>query len=113
MKRIPLKCVSKKMAQQKRQEDKLSMKLAELSGNRCEICGKPPNFAGLHKHEIIRRGQQGDELNPLNCLLLGNCCHDHRKYPKTGTPLSIEEQLELAKRLHSCLLTNVIQCDTL
>jgi hypothetical protein len=41
------------------------------------------------------------------------CCHDHVKYPKTGTPLNIDEQKELAKRLHSCLLTNVIQCDTL
>jgi hypothetical protein len=89
------------------------LKLAELSGNTCEICGKSPNFAGLHKHEIIRRGQQGDELAPVNCLLLCGICHNHVKYPKTGTPLSIEEQQELAKILHSCLLTNVIQCDTL
>jgi hypothetical protein len=91
------------MAKQKRQEDKLSLKLAELSGNCCEICGKYKPIFGLHKHEIVRRGQQGDELDPLNCLLLGNCCHDHVKYPVSGTPLTIEHQLDLAKRLHSCL----------
>ena len=98
--RTPLKSMSKKMVKQKRQENKLSLKLAELSGNRCEICGKPADFRGLHKHEIIRRGQQGNELDPLNTLLLGMCCHDHRKYPKSGTPLSIEEQTTLAKKLH-------------
>jgi hypothetical protein len=27
-------------------------------------------------------------------------CHDHRKYPISGTPLSIEEQLKLAAKLH-------------
>jgi len=95
-----LKSMSRKMVKQKRQENKLSLKLAELSGNRCEICGKPADFRGLHKHEIIRRGQQGNELDPLNTLLLGMCCHDHRKYPKSGTPLSIEEQQALAKKLH-------------
>ena len=88
------------MQKQRREEDKLSLKMAELSGNRCEICGKPPDFRGLHKHEIIRRGQQGDETDPMNCLLLCMICHDHRKYPKSGTPLSIEEQLALAKKLH-------------
>jgi hypothetical protein len=91
------------MARQRRQEDKLSLQLAELSGNCCEICRQYKPAFGLHKHEIIKRSQQGDELDPLNCLLLGMCCHDHRKYPKTGTPLSIEEQQELAKKLHGCL----------
>lgn len=92
------------MARQKVQERKLTAQLAELSGNKCEICGGNGFPFGLHKHEIIRRGQQGDELDPLNCLLLGMCCHDHRKYPKSGTPLSIEEQQTLARKLHSCLI---------
>ena len=85
------------MQKQRREEDKLSLELAELSGNRCEICGKTYN---LHKHEIIKRSHQGDELDPMNCLLLCLICHDHRKYPKSGTPLSIDEQLVLAKKLH-------------
>ena len=89
--------MSKKMQKQRRQEDKLSLKLAELSGNRCEICGETYN---LHKHEIIKRSHQGNETDPLNCLLLCMNCHDHRKYPKSGTPLSIEEQLALAKKRH-------------
>ena len=97
LKKTPMKHTSKKMAKQRKQEDKLSLKLAELSGNRCEICGKNYN---LHKHEIIKRSHQGDETDPMNCLLLCMNCHDHRKYPKSGTPLSIDEQLKLAKKLH-------------
>ena len=100
MKRTPLKRVSKEMVKQRRGEKKLSLKLAELSGNCCELCGKSWNMFGLHKHEIIKRSQLGNELDPLNCLLLGGCCHDHVKYPISGTPLSIDEQLELARRLH-------------
>jgi hypothetical protein len=92
-----LKPMSKKMQKQRREEDKLSLKLAELSGNRCEICGSNYN---LHKHEIIKRSHQGNETDPMNCLLLCMICHDHRKYPKSGTPLSIEVQLALAKKLH-------------
>ena len=104
--KVPLRRVSKKMAHQKYQERKLEQRLLELCGNRCEICGQRGIF-GLAKHEIITRGRQGDELDPLNCLILcTRGCHNHVKYPKTGTPLSIEEQMELAKRLHSCLLTS-------
>ena len=95
--------MSKNMIKQRREENKLSLKLAELSGNRCEICGKN-DFRGIHKHEIIRRGQQGNELDKNNCLMLCLTCHNHVKYPKSGTPLSIEEQLALAKKLHGCLL---------
>ena len=95
--RKPLKPMSKKMIKQRKAETELSLKLAELSGNRCEICGETYN---LHKHEIIKRSHQGNETDPLNCLLLCMNCHDHRKYPKSGTPLSIEEQQALAKKLH-------------
>ena len=96
----PLKFMSKKMQKQRKAENELSLKLAELSGNRCEICNLPADFRGLHKHEIIKRSQQGDELDPLNTLLCCGRCHDHRKYPKSGTPLSIEEQQALARKLH-------------
>jgi len=105
MKHTALRKVSKKMARQKYQERKLEQQLLELCGNRCEICGGRGYPFGLAKHEIITRGRQGDELDPLNCLILcTGVCHSHRKYPKSGTPLTIEEQLELAKRLHGCLL---------
>ena len=98
--RKPLKPMSKKMQIQRRQEDKLSLKLAELSGNCCEMCQVYKPLLGLHKHEIITRGRQGNELDPLNCLLLCLNCHDHKKYPTSGTPLSIKGQLALAKLLH-------------
>jgi hypothetical protein len=100
LKRTPLKHMSKKMIKQRKSEDKLSLKLAELSGNCCEICKVFKPVFGLHKHEIIKRSHQGNEVDPMNCLLLCNSCHNHRKYPKSGTPLSIEEQQALAKKLH-------------
>lgn len=101
--KTPLKKVSKKMQAQKRQENKLSAQLLELSGGVCEIC-HTVDWRGLAKHEAIKRSQQGSEISPLNTLLICGNCHDHVKYPKSGTPLSIDEQLELAKKLHSCLV---------
>jgi hypothetical protein len=103
MKRSPINKVSKKMAHQKVQERKLTAQLVELSYGRCEICHQKGIF-GLAKHEIIKRSHQGDECDPLNTLLLCGNCHNHAKYPKSGTPLSIEEQQSLAKLLHSCLI---------
>lgn len=105
MKRTPLHKVSRKMAQQRRQEKKLTAQLLELSGGKCELCHGDGYPFGLAKHEIIKRSHQGDETDPLNCLILcTGKCHNHVKYPVSGTPLSIEEQLKLAKKLHSCLL---------
>lgn len=99
--RKPMNMVSPKMAVQRRGEKKLEQKLMELCQNRCEICNQSADFRGLHKHEIIRRGQQGNELEPTNCLILCLRCHDHRKYPLTGTPLSVINQQDLANRLHA------------
>ncbi len=101
--RIRLHSVSDKMAKQKREERKLTAKLFIASNGLCEICGSKGYPFGLHKHEIIRRGQQGNEIDPLNCLLLCIKCHNHVLNPKTGTPLSIELQLALANRLHKNL----------
>ena len=101
LRKTALKPMSKKMIKQRKAENELSLKLAELSGNRCEICGKTYN---LHKHEIIKRSHQGDETDPLNCLLLcTGGCHNHVKFPISGTPLSIDEQLALANKLHENL----------
>lgn len=100
MKRTPLRKVSKKMARQKYQERKLTARLATLSEGRCEICGGNGYPFGLAKHEIVKRSEQGNEVDPLNCLLLCTNCHDHRKYPISGTRLSKMEQFALALKLH-------------
>lgn len=110
LKRTPIRKVSKKMARQRILERKLSRQLLELCGNRCEICHNPPDFRGLHKHEIIKRSHNGSAIDPLNTLMICLNCHNHVKYPNNGTPLSVNEQLELAKKLHNCLLD---KCRTL
>jgi len=83
------------MAEQKRQEAKLTQELLYKCGGVCEICNS--SSFGLSKHEIIFRGRQGDATDPLNCLILCRYCHNHVGYPMTGTPLSTERQLEIAK----------------
>ncbi len=98
-----IRAVSKKMAAQKREEAKLTQWLLEVSGGLCEICHYAPGNFGLGKHEIIFRGRGGDATDPYNVLLLAQCCHNHVKYPETGTPISTEEQLEIAReRRGSC-----------
>jgi len=92
----PIRAVSPKRATQRRKEVELTQKLLELCGGICEVCSNPPDFRGLAKHEIIFRGRGGDPTDPLNCLMACGLCHDHRKYPMTGTPLSTEEQLRIA-----------------
>ncbi len=98
MKQTPIRAVSKKMAAQKREEDKLTKWLLGVTEGVCEICRQGPGNFGLGKHEIIFRGRGGDATDPLNVLLLGQCCHNHVKYPETGTPLSTKAQLEIARQ---------------
>ena len=97
MKQTPIRAVSQKRAAQRRKEVVLTQRLLELCGGNCEVCNNPPDFRGLAKHEIIFRGRGGDPTDLLNCLMACGLCHDHRKYPMTGTPLSTEIQLEIAK----------------
>jgi len=97
MKQTPIRKVSKKMASQRLKELELVQSLLDKCGGRCEVCNNPPDFRGLAKHEIIFRGRGGDPTDPLNCLMVCGLCHDHRKYPMTGTSLSTEEQLEIAR----------------
>lgn len=85
------------MATQRRKEVELTQSLLELCGGLCEVCANRPDFRGLAKHEIIFRGRGGDPTDPLNCLMACGLCHNHAKYPLTGTPLSTEEQLEIAR----------------
>ena len=92
-----IRAVSKKMAVQKVVEDKLTQWLLEVTDGTCEICHHGPGNFGLSKHGIIFRGRGGDATDPLNVLMLCQHCHNHVKYPVTGTSLSTNEQLEIAK----------------
>ncbi len=92
-----IRAVSKKKAAQKVIEDKLTQWLLEFTDGTCEICHHGPGNFGLSKHEIIFRGRGGDATDPLNVLLLCQLCHNHVEYPVTGTPLSTDEQLEIAR----------------
>lgn len=89
------------MAKQKRKESMLTQELLESSEGVCEICGGVGCF-GLGKHEIKFRGRLGDATDPLNTLLLCQGCHSHEKYPATGTPLTTDEQLEIARKREEC-----------
>ena len=93
----PLRKVSRKRAAQRRKEIELTHGLLDKCGGICEVCNNRPDFRGLAKHEIIFRGRGGDPTDPLNCIMACGLCHDHRKYPMTGTPLSTEQQLEIAR----------------
>lgn len=84
------------MARQKRLEADLTESLLELCGGVCEVCNEWPDFRGLGLHHITFRSRGGAALDPLNTLLGCGTCHDHVKYPMTGTPLSTERQLEIA-----------------
>ena len=101
MKKTSLRKFSKKMAQQKRREADLIQELLVLCEGLCECCGNAPDWRGLSKHEPISRARGGSAVDPLNALMCCGDCHNHRKYPLTGTPLSTERQLEIARE-RSC-----------
>ncbi len=96
MKQTPIRRVSKKMAKQLRLEGKLIDELLDICGGICECCGRAPDWRGLRKHEAITRKRGGDPTDRLNCIMVCGDCHNHVKYPVTGTPLSTERQLEIA-----------------
>lgn len=98
MKQTPIRSVSKKRAAGKRLEVKLTQRLLEMTEGICEICNLWPTQKGLVKHEIQFRGRLGDPTDPFNCLLLCSRCHVHARWPKTGTPISTEEQFEIARQ---------------
>ncbi len=98
MKQTPIASVSKTKARQKRVEVELTQDLLEQCNGLCEVCGQAPDWRGLAKHEIRFRSRGGDPTDPLNCIMACGMCHDHRNYPSSGTPLSIEEQLNIARQ---------------
>jgi len=63
------------MARQKNAESALKKILIARSGGFCEICHR---YFGvnLQKHEVITRAERGDVLDPENCLMLCQECHD-------------------------------------
>ncbi len=98
MKQVPIASVSRAKARQKRVEVELIQDLLEQCNGLCEVCRHGPDWRGLAKHEIRFRSRGGDPTDPLNCIMACGICHDHRKYPVTGTPLTTEEQLEIARQ---------------
>ena len=62
--------VSKKKQKVMYGERKLRRELLKRCNGLCEMCGKPPDFRGLVKHEKIFRSQGGDPLDPANCLMV-------------------------------------------
>lgn len=47
------------------------------NGNKCQACGKRPDFRGLHVHHLIRFRRSDEAANLL--LICANChdlCHD-------------------------------------
>lgn len=75
MKRIPINKISKKKSIQKREEYKLTQELLEKSGGLCMMCGQPPDFRGLSKHEIKFRSHGGSPTDINNVILVCGRCH--------------------------------------
>ncbi len=98
MKQTEIRQVSNKMARQKRLEVELTQDLLEQCDGLCEVCRQGPDWRGLAKHEVRFRSRGGDPTDPLNCIMACGICHDHRKYPSSGTPLTAEEQFEIARQ---------------
>ncbi len=75
-----MKRISDKRRRQLALERELKVKLMERCHGRCEKCRKLPDFRGLDKHEIVRRSQGGDPLDPKNCLMLCRPCHNFETF---------------------------------
>ena len=79
MKKTPLKRVSKKRAQQLREEAKLKQKLLEKTDEDyetrgcCPICGRWPDFRGLSPHEKVFRSHAGKPSEENTSLACGKC----------------------------------------
>jgi 5-methylcytosine-specific restriction endonuclease McrA len=75
MKRSRLKPVGKKRAGVLRKEQALKQELASKGGGLCQLCGHPPDFRGLSKHEIVFRSHGGDPTDITNVQLICGKCH--------------------------------------
>jgi len=76
MRQIVLKPISKERRTQLAHERILIGQLLIRCGGKCEKCKRKPDWRGLSKHEIIKRSQGGNPLDPNNCLMLCGGCHN-------------------------------------
>ncbi len=67
--------ISKKKAEQMREERILKQEMLKESGGLCSECHSLPDFRGLSKHEIISRARGGDPTKKDNCQILCGKCH--------------------------------------
>ena len=68
-------------------------------GGMCEVRGPECLFTyGITPHHVVPRARGGGHT-PSNVLMGCAMCHNHGKYPG-GIPLSIDDALELVKRLN-------------
>lgn len=78
MKRSRIKPISDKRKKQLLLENELKRKLYIKQNGVCG-CGckrkLETDYFGWDKHEIIKRSQGGDPLDPDNCVLLRRLCH--------------------------------------
>lgn len=88
MKRIQINKMSKKMAQQKRHEDKLRQELLICCQGICMQCGKLPDWRGLSLSHTKPKGMGGTSheytINEVQ-LLCGKChaeLHGLRELPQ-------------------------------
>lgn len=66
--------VSKKKQRDNYRERKIRQQLATRANGRCEICGKLPDFTGLHPHEKLSRAR-GGKMSLENSVMVCMSCH--------------------------------------
>lgn len=91
MKRTRIRPISEKRKAELKQEGLIRKQLCERAGGlffwdgkqgvclqgKCEECGKPPDWRGLHPHERVFRSQ-GGKVSLKNSLMLCGKCHSER-----------------------------------
>jgi len=94
-----IKLVSKRQAHINYQWSK-TVKICKVRcGGICEVRGPECLYNyGITPHHVVPRARGGSHT-PSNCLMGCLNCHDHHKY-SGGIPLSIDDALELVRRLN-------------
>jgi len=77
MKRTKLKPMSIRRQHQIEAEKPIRELLVERANGKCEKCGNPPDWTGLHPHEKIFRSR-GGKLTLWNSIMLCGDCHDEK-----------------------------------
>lgn len=69
-----MKRISERKKHQIEQEKPIREALIKRANGKCEECGNPPDFVGLHPHERKFRSA-GGKLSLDNSVMLCNTCH--------------------------------------